>query len=211
MSCFTLASATIVSAKLSVQSASAASAQSTTHDACQVKVITPSVFTKSIRPGNAGMGDTTWFVVFSCPNWCQPCQMYQSTLKMIAYATRGDDVRVGHMDCDNHRDFCNNQGIQEYPTIKLYNTKHGPSPIDLADRHWSVDDTSQWIRDNALVIKPDEGLVSELLAFYTTRGVPKTRAEIARIVARFKNSRSAISEKLQEKYNEGLVLEHNEL
>ena len=54
--------------------------------------------------------------------WCGPCQNFQPKQKQIAYVLRKAHIKIAHMDCDDNRDFCNQQAIEAYPTAYLYVT-----------------------------------------------------------------------------------------
>merc|ERR1711988_310217 len=69
--------------------------------------------------------NTPWFLTFSCPRWCGPCRRFAKEQKVLALSLYGDSVKFGHIDCDDFRDYCNSLGVNEYPTIRLYNSIRG--------------------------------------------------------------------------------------
>ncbi|KIH60236.1 thioredoxin [Ancylostoma duodenale] len=80
--------------------------------------LTPEQFVELVD-GRAS--DETWLVDFFAP-WCGPCQQLAPELQKAARALRSYDerVHVGSVDCQAHSQFCSKQGVNAYPTIRLY-------------------------------------------------------------------------------------------
>ncbi|KIH44284.1 thioredoxin [Ancylostoma duodenale] len=83
-----------------------------------VDELTPEQFAELVEGRNS---DETWVVDFFAP-WCGPCQQLAPELQKAARALRSYDerVHVGSMDCQAHSQFCSKQGVNSYPTIRLY-------------------------------------------------------------------------------------------
>ena len=63
---------------------------------------------------------SAWLVTYSCPRWCRPCARWRPQQKTLAYMLREHNVEIAHIDCDDHKDFCNRQGVRSYPKAMLY-------------------------------------------------------------------------------------------
>ncbi|OCF58204.1 protein disulfide-isomerase domain [Kwoniella mangroviensis CBS 10435] len=60
-------------------------------------------------------------VEFYAP-WCGHCKKLRPTYEKLAEAMKGK-LNIVAVDCENHKGFCKNAGIQGYPTIRMYH--HG--------------------------------------------------------------------------------------
>ncbi|VDM77738.1 unnamed protein product [Strongylus vulgaris] len=113
-----------------------------------VDELTPDQFVQLVE----GRGsDETWVVDFFAP-WCGPCQQLAPELQKAARALRAYDerVHVGSVDCQAYGQFCSKQGVNSYPSVRLYpavNTKrrtqaYYPYPQNM----WRNADTIQrWV------------------------------------------------------------------
>ncbi|EYC00998.1 hypothetical protein Y032_0111g238 [Ancylostoma ceylanicum] len=83
-----------------------------------VDELTPDQFAELVEGRKS---DETWVVDFFAP-WCGPCQQLAPELQKAARALRAYDerVHVGSVDCQAHSQFCSKQGVNAYPTIRLY-------------------------------------------------------------------------------------------
>ncbi|CAJ0595479.1 unnamed protein product [Cylicocyclus nassatus] len=89
-----------------------------------VDELTPDQFVQLVDGRNS---DETWVVDFFAP-WCGPCQQLAPELQKAARALRDYDekVHVGSVDCQAYAQFCSQQGVNAYPSVRLYpavNTK----------------------------------------------------------------------------------------
>ncbi|KAI8496605.1 DnaJ sub C member 10 [Branchiostoma belcheri] len=79
--------------------------------------------------------DDMWLVDFYAP-WCGPCQELAPEWRKLAKTMQGI-ANVAQVDCDRHRVVCNSQGINSYPTIRLYPpTYTGTSYFKKYPSHW---------------------------------------------------------------------------
>ncbi|XP_051160917.1 dnaJ homolog subfamily C member 10-like [Leptopilina boulardi] len=64
-----------------------------------------------------------WVVDYFAP-WCGPCQQLASEWTSVAKALRQlNFVKIAKINCDIESNLCRTQGIQSYPTIRLYPTE----------------------------------------------------------------------------------------
>jgi len=70
-----------------------------------------------------------WLVDFSAGSWCGPCTLVKKFVVETAYKLK-QIARVGIVDCDENRNFCTENGIGAYPTIRIY----GSGPKDANTR-----------------------------------------------------------------------------
>ncbi|CAE8689559.1 unnamed protein product [Polarella glacialis] len=84
-----------------------------------------------IFAGNAlqpmGGGSEQWVISF-CPQWWEPCQQLEPIFSDLAASWQSrlntDDftlqVRFAHVDCAIDKVLCNEQGVEDYPTLAYY-------------------------------------------------------------------------------------------
>ncbi|KAL7042052.1 hypothetical protein ACKWTF_000999 [Chironomus riparius] len=65
--------------------------------------------------------DNVWIVEFFA-NWCGHCKSLAPDYKKAAKALKGV-VKVGAVDCDEHKDLAAKYGVQGFPTIKIFTGK----------------------------------------------------------------------------------------
>ena len=59
---------------------------------------------------------------------------------------KNPDVRVGQVDCVEHRSLCNHLGVTSYPTIRMYPLHSGPSRyIKYQQYHRDATSLYQWV------------------------------------------------------------------
>ena len=63
-------------------------------------------------------GTGTWLIDFSAGAWCGPCTQLKSTVRKLSRSL-APSAKVGIVDCDMQRAFCEAQGITGYPAIKV--------------------------------------------------------------------------------------------
>jgi thioredoxin-like negative regulator of GroEL len=144
------------------------------------------------------------FVVFSCPMWCAPCQRYRVDLRLIAAIldSRGVFVRVAHVDCDDNKHLCMQQGVRAYPTLRLI--RPGAATLEIRNGEMDAVATAEWIQRN-VVIPPRAATTLRLLRVYF-EGVDPTKPEpeILRLAVAFALSdddgRNDIASSLQARY-----------
>lgn len=69
--------------------------------------------------------DQVWIVEFFAP-WCGHCKSLAPQYKKAATALKGV-VKVGSVDCDDHKDLAGKFGVQGFPTLKIFTGKdHQP-------------------------------------------------------------------------------------
>jgi protein disulfide-isomerase A6 len=78
-----------------------------------VVVLTPDNFDKKVLKSKS-----VWIVEFYAP-WCGHCKNLTPEWKKAASALKGI-AKVGAVDADAHRDLGNAQGVQGFPTIKIF-------------------------------------------------------------------------------------------
>ena len=70
-----------------------------------------------------GKSNNIWLVDFYAP-WCGPCQQLTPQWRKLARLLKEEpNVLVGQIDCQMFGSFCSEQGVNSYPTIRLYQTK----------------------------------------------------------------------------------------
>lgn len=63
-----------------------------------------------------------WVVDYFAP-WCGPCQQLASEWTSVAKSLRAlNFVKIAKINCEAESNLCRTQGIQSYPTIRLYPT-----------------------------------------------------------------------------------------
>ncbi|XP_029214585.2 dnaJ homolog subfamily C member 10-like [Acropora millepora] len=77
--------------------------------------MTPETFQSLVAQRNVG---ETWLVDFYAP-WCGPCNELAPEWNKLAKQMK-DEAGVGSIDCQKYRWFCQEQGVNSYPTIRLY-------------------------------------------------------------------------------------------
>eukprot|EP00039_Didymoeca_costata_P001676 m.54199 g.54199 ORF g.54199 m.54199 type:complete len:961 (+) comp10911_c0_seq1:172-3054(+) len=142
---------------------------------------------------------SSWFVSFSCPRWCGPCRHFQPKMKLIAHLLGEENIKFAHMDCDDNRDFCNEQGIEAYPTARLYVLGDGGAFEHLEHSH-EAREIADIIRAKLPVPQLDTSVVAILSKFYTAQGVPKTEDELKPIALKYFKREHILYDKLEEKY-----------
>lgn len=65
--------------------------------------------------------DNVWIVEFFAP-WCGHCKSLAPHYKKAATALKGV-VKVGSVDCDEHKDLAGKFGVSGFPTIKIFTGK----------------------------------------------------------------------------------------
>ncbi|TPX64725.1 hypothetical protein SpCBS45565_g05675 [Spizellomyces sp. 'palustris'] len=66
--------------------------------------------------------DGTWFVFFGA-TWCKYCKQLSPTWLTLQNRVqeRIQGFKMGKVDCTDQEDFCEAEGVDGYPTIRLYN------------------------------------------------------------------------------------------
>lgn len=91
-----------------------------------------------------------WLVDFYAP-WCGPCQQlapeWRSLAKMLSNMSH---VHIGQLDCTKEADICFNQGVQGYPTIRMYpmNSKGTAKYIPYKDQRRDAESLRKWVLGN---------------------------------------------------------------
>jgi hypothetical protein len=89
--------------------------------------LNPVIFSGNVlREGEDGTADS--WVVYFCPTWWQPCVdlLKPFALQSSEWQTRLNDglfsnqVRFARVDCASHKPLCNQEGVQNYPTVTHY-------------------------------------------------------------------------------------------
>lgn len=65
-----------------------------------------------------------WLVLFNAGQWCPPCTHIRSHFKAAARIVQNSNVQsklsVAVIECDEHRNLCDQQNINNYPTVFFY-------------------------------------------------------------------------------------------
>eukprot|EP00794_Sanderia_malayensis_P017549 gene17549-19299_t len=77
--------------------------------------MTPGSFEASIV--NKPYGEM-WLIDFYAP-WCGPCNQLTPIYRKLAKRLKGD-AKLAMVNCQEHQYFCQMQGVNSYPTIRLY-------------------------------------------------------------------------------------------
>jgi len=80
----------------------------------KVVQLTPELMRSSVQ-----RSDSVWLVDFSAGQWCGPCTFLKSSLRQTAHELDGV-AKVGIFDCDKHRQWCQENGVQYYPFLKVF-------------------------------------------------------------------------------------------
>uniref|UniRef100_A0A9J2PHY4 DnaJ homolog subfamily C member 10 n=1 Tax=Ascaris lumbricoides TaxID=6252 RepID=A0A9J2PHY4_ASCLU len=80
---------------------------------------------------------TIWLVDFFAP-WCGPCQELAPEFRRLARKVRqrSQVVQFGTVDCDAYRQLCMSNGVNSYPTIRLFPSDLTQLPIDYPINWW---------------------------------------------------------------------------
>ncbi|KAI9022717.1 thioredoxin-like protein [Phycomyces nitens] len=65
-----------------------------------------------------GDPERAWFVKFYAP-WCSHCQRLAPTWVQMAKELK-DQVDVGEVNCNDHRELCTKYGVSGFPTLKMF-------------------------------------------------------------------------------------------
>ncbi|KXZ52890.1 hypothetical protein GPECTOR_8g270 [Gonium pectorale] len=89
-----------------------------------------------------------WLVAFYAP-WCGHCKQLAPKWAAAAGSLKGV-VRVGAVNCDEHKAVCSEQGVSGYPTIKAF------VPGSAAAKDYKGDRSAKAIADWALGLVPSK-------------------------------------------------------
>lgn len=102
--------------------------------------LTPETFKSLVGERKNG---ETWLVDFYAP-WCGPCNELAPDWNKLAKQMQGE-AGVGSVDCQKYRSFCQEQGVNSYPTIRLYPHYSQGSRTYVGHRGWrDVDSLYSW-------------------------------------------------------------------
>ncbi|GMR52370.1 hypothetical protein PMAYCL1PPCAC_22565 [Pristionchus mayeri] len=91
--------------------------------------------------------DETWIVDFFAP-WCGPCQQLAPEYQKVARGFANEEeekLHFGSVDCQAHGNFCGQQGVRGYPTIRAFG-HGGAQPKDYPANMWrNADSISRWV------------------------------------------------------------------
>lgn len=151
-----------------------------------------------------------WYVVFSCPRWCAPCNRYRVDLRLIAAIldARGAFVRVGHMDCDDNRQFCGQQGVHAYPTLRLI--RPHSATLEIRNGQMDVLATADWIQQSVETPRRAQVALRVLRVYFEEVDPTKPELEIVRLAAQLSSSdeqgRKLIASELLQRYGVALAM-----
>jgi len=94
----------------------------------------PILFNGNVLKASSKDSAEHWIVTF-CPSWWGPCQALAEPFEQQAaqwQAKLNDDLmsvraRFGSVDCAVHKVLCNEQGVEDYPTVVHYHRGSRPS------------------------------------------------------------------------------------
>ncbi|KAI6179545.1 DnaJ-like protein subfamily C member 10 [Aphelenchoides besseyi] len=72
-------------------------------------------FTEILQQQADGSSTDLWLIDHFAP-WCRPCLNLLAELNKLPHTLDGRRLRTGIIDCDVHKQFCSNQGVNNYPT-----------------------------------------------------------------------------------------------
>ncbi|PFX11172.1 dnaJ homolog subfamily C member 10-like, partial [Stylophora pistillata] len=102
--------------------------------------LTPETFKSLVGERKKG---ETWLVDFYAP-WCGPCNELAPDWNKLAKQMQGE-AGVGSVDCQKYRSLCQEQGVNSYPTIRLYPHYSQGSRTYVSHRGWrDVDSLYSW-------------------------------------------------------------------
>jgi len=102
--------------------------------------LTPETFQSLVAERTKG---ETWLVDYYAP-WCGPCNELSPDWNKLAKLMEGE-AGVGSVDCQKYRSFCQEQGVNSYPTIRLYPHHSQGSRNYVSHRGWrDVDSLYSW-------------------------------------------------------------------
>lgn len=102
--------------------------------------LTPETFKSLVVERTKG---ETWLVDYYAP-WCGPCNDLTPDWNKLAKLMEGE-AGVGSVDCQKYRSLCQEQGVNSYPTIRLYPHHSQGSRNYVGHRGWrDVDSLYSW-------------------------------------------------------------------
>ncbi|KAK7501374.1 hypothetical protein BaRGS_00007499 [Batillaria attramentaria] len=91
-----------------------------------------------------------WIVDFFTP-WCGHCQVFKPQFERVAESLEGQ-VTAGKVDCDQHRQLCQQAGVNAYPSVRFYpgssgrNIRQHPYGWDIQSQN--ADEIISFVRRN---------------------------------------------------------------
>lgn len=114
------------------------------------------------------------FNTFFAP-WCGHCKKFLPQAKLAASAFQADsEIMISRMDCEKYHEFCSAQGVNGYPTIKLFKgdevipfegKRSLDNVVDFINAHCGTQrGTDGLLNDAAGLVDGAAAIVSEFLA-----------------------------------------------
>eukprot|EP01064_Diplonema_japonicum_P025403 TRINITY_DN36823_c0_g1_i1.p1 TRINITY_DN36823_c0_g1~~TRINITY_DN36823_c0_g1_i1.p1 ORF type:complete len:729 (+),score=144.07 TRINITY_DN36823_c0_g1_i1:132-2189(+) len=113
-----------------------------------------------------------WFILYNAGSWCPPCnsirQPWKDTTRILEGLPVGDKIKLGHVDCELHGQFCSTMGIGSYPTMHLH-LKGARTPLNY-DGDRRPDAMAAWVDEliDNHVIKATASKLKQLVKSRTT-------------------------------------------
>jgi len=106
-----------------------------------VAILTPELFEATVNQKSIG---ETWLVDFYAP-WCGPCMELAPIYRKLAKKLKGDAF-LGQIDCQQYSYFCQLQGVNAYPTVRMYPHQYKGSSFYIRHQGWrNLDSLYSWI------------------------------------------------------------------
>eukprot|EP01079_Euglenida_sp_SAG-EU17-18_P003007 gene3007-82_t len=107
----------------------------------KLQALTPKTLDKAIQESDH------YLVVFNAGEWCPPCQAMIPVLHKASAKLDGKIEGVGQIDCDTHRNKCNDMDIQAYPATFMYKKK-GTQKIQFEGNSQHVQSVVEFVMSN---------------------------------------------------------------
>lgn len=110
-----------------------------------VEQLTPANFEKNVlqRASNE-----IWVVDFFAP-WCGPCQQLAPEWRKLSKMFKShENVHIAEVNCKKYRRLCQDQGVNSYPTMRLYPLSRSDSYMNYNGWHRDVDSLHAWVFEN---------------------------------------------------------------
>lgn len=138
-----------------------------------------------LRPSDGHHNAAHWVVVF-CPGWWEPCQAFSEPFMQIGAerqrtlntALFTQEVRFAKVDCATEKVLCNEQGVEQYPTVHHY-SGGGRVATWRGGRQGDVKSFTKWVNKQLHAVAKDaasaEGTSSDFRRMLISNFAPGER------------------------------------